>query len=178
VTLINEEENSNFQLWRSGNWSNIVYNKFKIIYENLLVEDYVCITDGDVVFENNKFLDYLLQNCKDNEMLVQNDTLRNKTKKAVCSGFMFIKSTPNTINLFNPINVEKNRNKEGWGDQIYVNDIKKKLKYNTLPLQLYPNGGYYFKYYREIKPYMIHFNWLLGNKKLDKMKGYGKWFLE
>ena len=33
--LIDEEENTNFQNFREGNWSNITFNKFVIIYESL-----------------------------------------------------------------------------------------------------------------------------------------------
>jgi len=30
-SLINEEENSNFQIFRRGNWGDITFNKFRII---------------------------------------------------------------------------------------------------------------------------------------------------
>jgi hypothetical protein len=57
--LIDNEEISNFETFRTGNWSNITYYKFVIIYEKLLKSEFVCFTDGDIVYENNCFFDYL-----------------------------------------------------------------------------------------------------------------------
>jgi len=177
--LIDEEENSNFQVFRKGNWSNIVFNKFVIIYENLLKYKYVCITDGDIVFENTNFLQYLLENIGSNELLIQTEYI-NSEKYVLCSGFMFIKSNSNTLRFFNPKYIEKNKNTSGWGDQIYVNDNKDKLKYKMLPIELFPNGKYYYNNNNNnnnIKPYLIHFNWIIGHEKKVKMCSYGKWYL-
>ena len=88
--LIDEEENSNFQIIRQGNWADIVYHKFKIIYDNLLEFDYVCITDGDIVFENPLFFNYLLKNIEDNDMLIQNDMMEDNDNNVLCSGFIFL----------------------------------------------------------------------------------------
>ena len=176
--LIDQEQNSNFQQFRKKNWSNIVVEKYRLIYENLLQNKYVCITDGDIVFENNIFMKYLLDTIKDNELLIQNDTMDDKDTGNLCSGFMFIKSTPNTIDLFNPKHTEHKKNEEGWGDQIYMNEIKHKLKYKTLPLRLFPNGQYYYKKITKYdKPYLIHFNWVVGHEKKKKMKEHNKWYI-
>ena len=176
--LIDEEENNNFQIFRTGNWSNIVYHKFEIIHANLLNHNFVCFTDGDIVYERQDFMKYLLENMGDLEMLIQNESMCNNIdKNDVCSGFMFIRSTPNTIELFDPINVEKFRNRVGWGDQMYINDIKTKLKFKPLESELFPNGNYFYKNYKNITPYLIHFNWILGNHKKQKMIDYNKWLL-
>ncbi len=174
--LIDEEENSNFQIFRQGNWSNIVFNKFAIIYENLLKYKYVCITDGDIVFENANFLQYLLENIELNELLIQTEYIDEKNY-VLCSGFMFIKSNSNTLNFFNPKYIEHKKDTIGWGDQIYVNNNKHKLKYKMLPIELFPNGNYYYKNFNRLKPYLIHFNWIIGNEKKEKMLNYGKWYL-
>jgi hypothetical protein len=176
-SLIDEEKNSNFQNFREGNWSNITYHKFTIIYENLLKHDYVCFTDGDIVFENNTFLKYLQDNIKDNDMIIQQDGVTDKNY--LCSGFIFIKSNQKMINLFNPINVEKFKNIIGWDDQVYINNIKKYIKFQTLPLELFPNGLYYYKNsnQKDLKPYLIHFNWVIGHNKKEKMIEYNKWFI-
>ena len=55
---------------------------------------YVCLTDGDIVFENNQMFDYLLNNIKDNDLLIQSEGIDTEE---LCSGFMFIKSNKNTI---------------------------------------------------------------------------------
>jgi hypothetical protein len=90
---------------------------------------------------------------------------------------MFIKSNNLTLELFNPINVEKYINKKGWYDQIYINQIKHKLKYKKLPFKLFPTGNYYYNNFNNINPYIIHFNWIVGHKKKEKMILHNKWFI-
>jgi hypothetical protein len=92
---------------------------------------------------------------------------------------MFIKSNPKMINLFNPINVEKFKNTIGWDDQVYINNIKGQFKFETLPLELFPNGLYYYKNsnQKNFKPYLIHFNWIVGHNKKQKMIQYNKWYI-
>ena len=171
--LIDDEKNSKFQIYQGKNWSNITYYKFEIIYENLLKNKYVCITDGDIVYENNTFFDFLLQNIGENDMLIQSEGLEYDD---LCSGFMFIKSNEFTISIFNPTNVELYKNVQNWDDQVYVNENKYKIKYKRLPLSLFPTGKYYYTYSNNINPYMIHFNWIKGHEKKQKMINYNKWF--
>jgi hypothetical protein len=170
--LINDENAENFEEFRKNNWSNITYYKFKIIYENLLNSEYICITDGDIVYENNCIFDYLLNNIEDNDVLIQSEGIGYND---LCSGFMFIKSNENTISIFNPENVENYKNNVGWDDQIYVNAIRYKLKYKKLPLHLFPTGNYYYTYSEKLMPYLIHFNWIVGHEKKNKMIQYNKW---
>lgn len=165
-----------FNKFRTGHWHNITKKKFDIIHENLLNNDYVCFTDGDIVYLNKEFLNYCLENIGDNDMLIQNDRLTNDKNSTICSGFMFIKSNEKTKKLFNPVEATKNA-KEGWGDQTYINNIKDKLKFELLPLDLFPNGNYYYINNKKINPYMIHFNWVVGHQKKQKMKQYNKWFI-
>jgi len=174
--LIDEEENNNFQIFRQGNWSNIVFNKFVIIHENLLKYKYVCITDGDIVFENGNFLQYLLENIELNDLLIQTEYIDDENY-VLCSGFMFIKSNADTLHFFNPKHIEHNKNTLGWDDQVYINDNKYKLKYKMLPIELFPNGKYYYNN-TIINPYLIHFNWIIGHTKKQKMRDYGKWHLD
>lgn len=176
--LIDDEKNTNFQVFRTGNWSNITIKKFNIIYENLLSNEYVLFTDGDIVYENGDFMNYLINNIGDNDILIQNDTQNDDSKDLLCSGFMFIKSNEKTLELFNPTKVIENENTVGWDDQVYINNIKEKLKYNTLPLHLFPNGLYFYRNCNNIKPFLIHFNFLFGHEKKDKMKYHSKWYLD
>lgn len=174
--LINDSNKnvSIFNVFRTNAWSNITYYKFDIIYKNLLNFEYVCITDGDIVYENKQMFDYLLSNIEDNDLLIQSEGIYDID---LCSGFMFIKSNENTISLFNPTNINMYRNTQGWDDQIYINSIKDKLKLKKLPLHLFPTGKYYYEYNKQIKqPYLIHFNWVLGNKK-EIMSEYNKWYI-
>jgi len=176
VILIDDEDDiSSFQRFRIGKWSNVVFYKFKIIYDNLLRHDYVCYTDGDIVFEYKEWFNYLIENIDDNDIMIQDNSHAGKTN--LCSGFMFIKASKTTLDLFNPVNVEPFKEQVGWGDQIYINNILHKLKYKRLPLDLFPNGGFFDNNHKQIKPYIIHFNWLKGHWKKDIMKYYNKWYL-
>jgi hypothetical protein len=101
-SLIEDEKNSNFQTFRKGNWSDITFQKFIIIHENLKKYKYVCFTDGDIVFENKNFLEYLRDNIKSYDMLIHNEGLNDNDTSNLCSGFMYIKSNKNTLSLLNP----------------------------------------------------------------------------
>jgi hypothetical protein len=173
--LINDEDATSFQTFRVNNWSNITYYKFEIIYNNLLNNEYVCITDGDIVYENKIIFDYLLSNIEDNDLLIQSEGINCND---VCSGFMFIKSNEHTISIFNPENIKQYRNTKGWDDQVYINSIKNKLKYKKLPLHIFPTGQYYYEYNKNIQPYLIHFNWIIGHEKKNKMIEYNKWYTD
>ena len=171
--LIDDEEHSDFIKFKNPKWANITYYKFEIIYPNLLKYEYVCFTDGDIVYENNCIFDYLLNNIEDNDMLIQTEDIDNTE---LCSGFMFIKSNNLTLELFNPENIKKLINNPDWNDQLYINEIRDKIKYKVLPLELFPTGNYYYNNSDNINPYMIHFNWVVGHQKKQKMISYNKWF--
>lgn len=173
-TLIDDEQNSNFTSYKNGNWSEITFNKFKIIYENLLKYKYVCYTDGDVVYENNEFFGYLIDKIGDYEMLVQNNC---EGVNAISTGFMFIKSTDNVKYLFDPDYIEKNyRISNEFDINDYLDSIKNKINFKLLSLSLFPYGNYYYNNHNSISPYLIHFNWLVGHEKRGKMLLYRKWY--
>ena len=174
--LIDDEDASDFQKFREKKWSNVVQHKFEIIYNNLLNNEYVCITDGDIVYENNKMFDYLLNNIENNDLLIQSEGIYNSD---LCSGFMFIKSNQSTIAFFNPENTKMYKNSVGWDDQVYINANRHKLKFKKLPLHLFPSGKYYYEYNKNINEqnYLIHFNWIIGDEKQKKMIEFNKWYI-
>jgi hypothetical protein len=178
VHFFNDEKCTTFQRFRSGNWSNVTHYKFKAIHENLQKYKYVCITDGDIVYKDKRFIKYCMENIGDHDILIQNDTMTDEFGGEIllCTGFMFIKSNNLTKSVFDPVKTESNISRVGWDDQIYINEIKKKINYKLLPLSLFPNGRYFYKNHENIKPYMIHFNWLIGHDKFYKMKKHGEWF--
>ena len=164
--------------------------KVKIIYDNLQKYDYVCYTDGDIVFLRDNLFKYLLDNIEDNNMLVQNNKL-NDNRDQMCAGFMFIKSNDFTKNVFNLDNnyqeiIEESRlpvKTKQWCDQMYINNIYKKLsndifKRKLLPKNNFPNGEVFLKGKCLIKePYLIHFNYIIGDKKKGIMNKEGYWYL-
>jgi len=170
-TLINNDATiKNFQTFQNKNWHSITYQKFPIIYENLQKYDYVCFTDGDIVYENNTFMDYLVNNIEDNDLIIQSEGHHSGD---VCTGFMFIKSNEKMLSLFNPDTIKNN---VGWNDQLHINNFRHTIKYKELPLDLFPNGKHYFNN-SNLTPYLIHFNWLVGHDKKNKMIFYKKWLI-
>jgi len=168
-----------FHQYRTGQWHNIVANKLAMIHQELLKNEYVLITDGDVVFMRGGVIEYLLNIIGDNDICVQNDTIDEDTHRA-CSGFMFVRSNNKTIRNFDPGNY-LHQMVEGWGDQTYLNRVlykQRKLKFHFLPLNLFPNGRFYYENHRTIDPWIIHFNWTLVTKYDKKMCmiKHGKWF--
>ncbi len=165
--------------------------KVKIIYDNLLKYDYVCYTDGDIVFLRDNLFQYLLDNIEDNNILVQKNKLDTHLNE-MCAGFMFIKSTDFTKNLFNLENnnyqdiIEESRlniKTKQWCDQMYINSVKSQVtddifKIKLLPIQTFPCGQVFLKAKCSIKePYLIHFNYIIGNKKGSVMGKNGYWYL-
>ena len=175
ASLIDDESSTDFQTFRVGNWADVIFYKFRIIHENLLKYDFVCFTDGDIVYKDPAFMEYCEEQIGEHDLLIQNDTQDDNSDENLCSGFMFIKSNSKTKKLFDPSVVRERANvSEGWGDQIYINDQKGQVSFKTLPLDLFPNGKYYIENREKIRPYLIHFNYLIGHSKASLMIRYGE----
>jgi hypothetical protein len=168
------EKIKEFQEFRKGNWNKVVYQKFRCIYKALLENDFVYFTDGDIVYKNDRFINDLNNRIEDDEidLLIQNDKQNDEDDSELCSGVMFIRSNDKTKKFFNPENIDINFIQ---CDQIYVNNMKKNLKYEKLPLKKYPNG----LYHRTKNPngYLIHYNYLIGNDKKLLMKKDNNWLI-
>tara|TARA_Y100000389_G_C17276494_1_gene420690 strand:+ start:138 stop:776 length:639 start_codon:yes stop_codon:yes gene_type:complete len=169
---------TDIQTFRKGNWNLITLEKLNIIHQNMKKSAYVCITDGDIVFERPGVLQYCLDNIGDNDMLIQNDRMDDMDDSILCSGFMFIRSTKRTNVLFDPKRTSKYIGPTGMylDDQAYINHMKQCVRIKKLPLNLFPNGQYYYKNGAS-NPYIIHFNWCIHDKKEEFMKTYGKWLI-
>ena len=171
LKYLNDEDNQTEQfvkLYAEG-WDQMMILKMKSIQKELSEYDYVFYTDSDIVFENNYCIQYLIDNLYDNDLLVQNNY-----NHEFCAGFMFIKSNDITKNIFETKDIDM---KEFICDQPYLNSKKNIMKYRVLPLELFPVGGFYFKYNKSINPFIIHFNWAVGNEKLTRMHSYHKWYI-
>lgn len=170
LELLNDETNSReytVNYFKEG-WNYMMLSKIKCIHKELLNFKYVLYTDTDIVFDNNYLLKYLINNIYDHDLLVQNNG-----DKEFCAGFMFFQSNSKLINLFNIDNICL---EDFQCDQPYINSKKDILNYRVLPQELFPVGKFYYNYNENINPWIIHFNWVRGNKKIDKMKKYNKWF--
>ena len=168
------------KIWKQNDsdFGKLMMAKFEIIYESLKKHEKVLYIDGDIKIKKNfnEALDYAL---KENDIIFQNDKRPSKPNEIkLCAGFMLIKSNKKTQKFFNPKNVpfEKILNYKAH-DQTHINKSKNKFKYKMLPLHLFPNGPYFYENAKNIDPFMIHFNFLIGHDKKEKMKMFGEWYL-
>jgi len=159
------------------NFGHLMLSKFEAIHEALTSQEIVVYLDGDIVVKKS-FEEFILQNLKDRDILFQNDKRPSKPNEIkLCAGFMCINSNKKMINFFEPTEkVAKKFLKYGTHDQAYINRNKSKFKYGVLPLESFPNGPYYYANVGNFEPHLIHFNFLIGDVKKDKMKEYGEWY--
>lgn len=171
------EEIVEFKEQKSVDFYKIVYNKFIAINNSLDRFEYTLFIDGDIVIKKN-FIDFFNKIIGENDMLIQDNFNLGRTKKEeLNSGFFLLKSNKTTKYLFNPKNIAlKKFKKFKVHDQTYINKIKKKLKYEKLPLDYFPNGAHFYRNFQNIDPYIIHFNWIMGEEKIKKMKEYSEWY--
>jgi hypothetical protein len=175
ASLICNSGEKEFQNFRQKNWVEVVSQKFSIIHQCLQKSKFVCFTDGDITYKKAGFIDYCMMHLGDLDAVFQNDTMLNGSHQVVCTGFMFVRSNRATLDFFNPkkIDFDVVVPKNGlWCDQYYINMVKEKIEYDVLPLELFPNGKYYYENFDKINPYLIHFNWVVGHQKALKMRQY------
>lgn len=176
---IDNEKISEFQSFLEQHWGDITFQKFVVIHKCLKEYNYVCFTDGDIVYENKDVLEYCVREIGDYDMLIQNDskTMSDNDTRELCTGFMFIRCTETTLRLFDPELIAARRHNMDWNDQLCINEIKHLFRYKVLPLELFPNGKYYY-HHENKNPMLIHFNFCRGHEKRKKMETYGKWIHE
>ena len=152
--------------------------KFELIYKELLENDNVVYVDGDIVFKK-QFKEYLSKFSPTSDIVFQNDLRPSKPNREwVCAGFMYIKSNETTVKFFEPTKkLVKKFTKYKTHDQSYINKNKKKFSYEILPLDHFPNGAHYYENYKRLDPYIIHFNYVRGDKKLALMREHNEWYL-
>ena len=170
------------------NWANVTLSKLKVIHSVLERYKYVLLVDGDIVFDKGDFLSYVYDIIKEKpslDLVCQLEFSIDKGNKEIVdslnSGFMLIRSNENTKKFFHP-----DRYRNCINDQDYLNKNKRNLKYQGLPIDLFPNG-YVFYQLDEEHPYrlkaqmnsmIVHFNYIAGiQDKIDKMKELGRWFI-
>jgi len=176
---LNDYINPEIQNYSKGEWNNVTMQKINIVYKELKNYEYLILFDGDIVFNNIQFLKFLLNKMifnKDLDLLAQHEFKNNGTN-LICSGFYIVRSNDITKKYFNADNYIKN-GKYGVNDQDYINSIRKHFKWEHLPIELFPNGKYYYEFHKNRdEAFLIHFNFVMYNQKKSRMKGYNKWFL-
>lgn len=157
-------------------WASITSYKIYAIHNELISDNDVIFIDGDIVFEKDPF-NYMLDCLEpDTELLVQNDH-QDAENPNMCTGFFWMKSNKNTINITNFETITKNIN-SFQNDQQYIRRFSKHIKHKYLDLGKFPNGKYYRENHNNIEPYIIHFNYDVSNHKIKRMKQFKKWYLD
>jgi len=158
--------------WQSEKYLKNVYQKLTVTHDKLKEGQSVICSDVDIIF----YRDFMPM-IKKNKHL---DIIFSVDHQFFCTGFFYVRPTPETIKLFDhKMPVKK------WvgdqGDQGYINykivdmqDELKDLKVGFIHPSVAPYGKYIFDEEKQIKnPYFAHFNWTVGSKeKIKKMKQY------
>lgn len=163
---------------KDDKFGELMFKKFQCIHKSLLSNEYILYIDSDITIKKN-ITKYLLGNVGYSDIIFQNDKDPRKPNKInMCAGFMFIKSNKKTLKFFNPRNIPIEKiSKYRTHDQTYINRNLAKFNYKSLPLDLFPNGANFYKNYNSVDPAIIHFNWILGEQKVEYMKKFNEWYL-
>jgi len=175
---------NNFVGYNKKGYDIICYYKMLYIYKLTTLNVNVFYIDGDVVFMNNPLENLSNWIKSDKDTWIQNDTMNNYDYRNMCMGVIFVKSTEQSLKHFkcdteDSYNYYKNICSFNNNDQTYFNNrIKGYVNIGLMPLELYPNGQYFYKYpHLKETCILVHFNWIQGNHKLVKMKEYNMWLL-
>ena len=169
---------SNLFNYFDDKFGEIMLKKFHIIFSALNKSKYVLYLDGDIVVKKD-IKNYLQKYIGEADIVFQNDKRPSKPNQInLCAGFMYIRSNKKTLRFFDPekMPVKKIVNYKTH-DQTHINKSKAKFKYKVLPLDIFPNDPHFYNNNSKIDPAIIHFNYLVGNEKIDKIKSYGEWYI-
>ncbi len=163
----------------SDNFGYLMMAKFEIIYQELLKNNYVLYIDGDIVIKKD-IIKYLFAVKRNYDIIFQDDKRPSKPNLInLCAGFMFIKSNKKTLKFFNPDNLNaKKISSYKTHDQTYINKNKSRFNYGVLSLDMFPNGAHYYKNYEYLNPSIIHFNYVIGEEKINTIKKHNEWYLD
>ena len=178
LEMLNDETNTDETIvgWKGQGWNTMILSKLKCIHKELFINPYVFYTDSDIVFENNYSLQYLLDNLKEYDMCIQQNT--ETSEYPLNPGFMMLKSNDSMKQLFDWTKIDINT---FICDQDYINDNVDKFNYFVLPRELFPIEKDYYHLWMNpgsFNPYIIHFNYSAGDKKIKRIQKLKKWYLD
>jgi hypothetical protein len=180
------QEHSELAIYGTKHFNHIMFKKLDVIRQMLLrVSEHIIYVDSDVVFINDPINSQLFQKIPDNiDMVFQCDEYRKSCNKSnnnqclnLCAGVMMVKSTLRTQKLLDHRSFINNKVIECCiaGDQTYINVLRSHIEYDVLPHRQYPNGSWLHDIHPEA--ILVHYNWMLGFDKINKMKQNKHWFL-
>jgi hypothetical protein len=179
-----DEPMERFCAWNTEGYDTICYLKLVWIYRLLSLHRNVLMIDGDIVFLKNPAEDVQKWEQSRFDGWIQNDAEYDSATNNLCTGYLFIRSTPNMIDLYNCTSeaglVKYEKCAFDNNDQTYFNMyVKPFARIQPLPLEHYPNGRVFYKNPDVLRTtaIMVHFNWVQGHIKMAKMKEHKMWLL-
>jgi hypothetical protein len=170
------------EIYGTSHFNIIMFFKLDVISQILLhINRQVVYVDSDIVFLKDPLHSLLYSPLpSDIDMMFQCDEYQSCNKKYctnICGGLIVARNTPNTQNILNYNRLCDARiiNVCTAGDQTYLNLARNKVKYDILPKNLFPNGTMLSNIPKEA--ILIHYNWLSGADKIDRMKANNHWYL-
>lgn len=184
------------QLFQQRQFHLITCYKIEVVHRLLRLGYDVLFSDSDIVLLRDP-LSFLRDHLLQSDMLVQDDSANLHlsgfpASTHLCTGFFYVESNAKTVDAFDPRHMRFSRWKASlqrkllprgkikFNDQKHFNSfIKHRIDVSILPRSLFPNGFYYYNR-RELSSdcYLIHFNYLVGDEKRQKMIQDGYYFLE
>ena len=198
---MHEQGLDRFLAWKEPGWARLMWLKCEIMRRALASHAFVVFTDGDITYERRGAVEYcveqLLQSAveegrqgglcgEDNllELVMQSDGMVDGGADGwgYCAGFMAARSTVATRACFAVD--ESHTLQRGWDDQRYLNNVIHRMRHKALPLRLFPNGQCWRSQRDKLdaargsdRPYLVHFNWIVGGQKQKTMADAGKWYV-
>jgi len=183
--ITTNETHARFCSWNTPGYEQICYLKLEWIYRLLSLGKNVLIIDGDIVFLRNPMDD--VQRWDANTQFdgwIQNDAQSDQIKNNLCTGYIYIRSSPDMIRSYDCVSEIGKQKYETCAfdnnDQTYFNKyVNPYSRFIPLPLDQYPNGKYFYDHVKRIRHnvVMVHFNWVEGHMKMAKMKEHKLWLL-
>lgn len=173
---------SNFTYWNQNqDWNKIQFTKldcFQYILDIVMNNTEIVIkkiiyTDTDI-YVYKDFFNNVSKNYNEKNIYYQNDNENplNLNNDLLCAGFMIFNCDSKSINLdifkykkYIGSNFNKFRN----GDQDYLNIIRSKYTFDTIPRSMYPNGVFFNHNCIHQNAHFLHYNWMIGHEKIKNM---------
>lgn len=168
--------------WNTKGYDRICYIKLEWMHCLLSHHKNVLLMDGDIVFRKDPMED--LQRWDPTDVWIQNDGRKDSDHTNMCTGYMYVRSCPTMISLYDCVSIEGQEKYTKCAfdnnDQTYFNEfVKPYCQMKALPLVQYPNGGVFYENPNiALSAILVHFNWVKGHLKMAKMKEHRMWLLE
>ena len=97
--------------YMKDDWNNVTIQKINIVHTELKKYEHLILFDGDIVFNNIKFLNFLLDKMNNNkalDLLAQHE-FKDDGGDEICSGFYIIRSNAITNKYYNTENLKKKK---------------------------------------------------------------------